>query len=329
MAAPAAQALEQVVRVAGDAVPADAGARVEGHEAVRLGGRGPRDLDRVEAELAARRRPSRSPTRCSRRGRCSRRASSSRRPPARRRRAPERPLHLRLPQRHARTAVGGSAHDPRHVFLVERRLPGSMRSGENATNTSRPGRSPRSASGWTSSSRVVPDVRRAGEHDRLIAPSLRTAVAQAARDGPQVGASVSSTGVGTQITTASADVERTGIRREREPSELDRRLEALPFRAGKVHGPLAHILQPPLAHVDPDHPRSLFGQPDAGREADITQPEDRHGRQRLLWCVRRNALREQGRALDRVGSHDRHVSSNASCAKGSRAGVQIHTNVEF
>ena len=41
---------QQVVRVARDAVPADAGARIEGHEAVRLRRRRPGDLDRVEPE---------------------------------------------------------------------------------------------------------------------------------------------------------------------------------------------------------------------------------------------------------------------------------------
>ncbi len=86
-----------------------------------------------------------------------------------------------------------------------------MRSGENATDTSRPGRRPRSSSGCTSSSRVLPTY---VVLVRTITWSRRaclTTVSHAARSMRRSGCWRSSTGVGTQIRTASAASSAPGL----------------------------------------------------------------------------------------------------------------------
>ncbi|CAM5725382.1 hypothetical protein SBADM41S_04822 [Streptomyces badius] len=87
---------------------------------------------------------------------------------------------------------------------VWRTLPGSMRSGLDATKTSEPTVSPRSVSGSTSMVAVVPMKLVEVRMKVWPACAYRTSLSQASLSGPRSGSRRLSTGVGTQTMTASA-----------------------------------------------------------------------------------------------------------------------------
>ena len=152
-----------------------------------------------------------------------------------------------------------------------------MRSGENATNTSRPGRSPRSASGSHSSSRVRADVGGARQDDHLAATRVRDHRRAGRRAGSAGRArGRSSTGVGTQIRTASAAASAPGVGRERELVELERPAAGAPCRAAA--GPRCPRGCPAAAARSrrPRSPEAVRRQGDPGRQPDVAEPEHRH-----------------------------------------------------
>ena len=159
-------------------------------------------------------------------------------------------------------------------------LPGSMRSGEKATNTSRPGRRPRSASGW----RAAPawsrrtwcsSARSSGRGARARRRSRRRRAGTAGRARAIVD----------RRRHADHDrvrrLQRAGARRERELVELDRRLQALPLPAARSTLPSRmscsrrSLTSTPITFAPPCR------QTDPRREPDVAESQHRNGTSRI------------------------------------------------
>ena len=204
----------QVGRVDRQAVAADPGPGGEPHEAERLGGRRVDRLPHVDAEVAARTSPARSPARCSRAGRCSPAAWPARPRAVRRRHGLVDDAWRRRPRTASQRGLVDAGHHLRRVGPASRSgcpgrcAPGCSRGGSPSRGQART--RPRGSAAtcscggarvgwWTRGSRWRPGAgsaaRRAGGRPRC-------------RTGP---AAPSRSGVGTVITATSKPAQRGGV----------------------------------------------------------------------------------------------------------------------
>ena len=153
-------------------------------------------------------------------------------------------------------------------------MPGSIRSGENASEKSIPAVSPDvfSSSGRTTSS-VVPGYVVDSSDTSVPGRSSRPAASAAARTAPRSGPSASDSGVGTQITITSCGPISASSDVARNP-----RARACDDLGG---GDVVHVrpagVQPRRdlrAGVEAGHLEPGPGRLDGQRQADVTEPDD-------------------------------------------------------
>ena len=176
-----------------------------------------------------------------------------------------------------RSAQSGVAPPTRAARRAGRRVgsPGRIRSGANATATSRPARRPRSASGSTSSSRVEPteivEVSTSvcpGGRARRRRRRRRAARARPARAARRPASARRRSPRRRRRSPPGSSASRRPLAAERCCAAARRRR-----RAGRRR-PRADRLQAPLADVDPDHVGAAVVQREHGRQADVAEPDD-------------------------------------------------------